>query len=305
MATIRQIEIFLQLAEELHFGKTAALLNISQAALSKEINALEESLSCRLFNRSDKWNIRLTHAGKAYKEHVKKLPEMMALAQEQAIQAFRGESGEIAISVANMVYDYLQLGDVLRGMHARYPHVKIRIRDCQASPHVYEQIKSGEADIGFMAVNNLGNPMSDLICRNLLELPIMFAIPADHVLANKKNLQIGDFKQTSFILPPREQIPWLRTQFDTFFQEQCGTLPLVEQEALGPQATRQLVSAGLGVGLAVKPPTVDERENIVYREVEFPLKRIIVTAWNESNQSRILKNFLKLLNKNVARQTSR
>ena len=126
MATLRQIEIFLQLAEELHFGKTAALLNISQAALSKEINALEESLSCRLFNRSDKWNIRLTHAGKAYKEHICKLPGMMNIAQEQALQAFRGESGEIAISVANMVYDYLQLGDVLRGVAARLRSDKIR-----------------------------------------------------------------------------------------------------------------------------------------------------------------------------------
>ena len=297
MATIRAVEIFLKLAGELHFGKTASLLGITQAALSKEISNLEKSLNCRLFDRSDRWNIRLTAAGKAYYNEIKGLPELMTRADEHARRASRGERGMLAISVANMVYDHLQLGGILQKMHEKYPAVKLLVRDCQNSPQVYSQLLSGEADIGFMAVNSPGNPEQDLQQFRLLELPISFAIPTRHPLAGKESLRITDFKHVNFILPAADHLPWLRRQFEDFFFEHCGTYPIVEQEALGLRATRQLVSAGLGIGLVVKPGTVDERENIVYRETDFQIKRVITAAWDAGNQSRTLKNFLKLLKK--------
>ncbi len=301
MATFREIEIFLKLAEELHFGKTALLLGITQAALSKEIGKLESSLDCRLFDRSDKWNIRLTAAGKAYYDKIKGLPELLRKADEHARRAARGEHGMLTISVANMVYDHLQFGGILQKMHEKYPAVKLLVRDSQNSPQVYGQILSGEVDIGFLAVNNLGNPEQNLQQLKLLELPISFAIPATHPLAQKEDLKITDFKNANFILPSARYVPWLRKQFEDFFFRHCSRLPIVEQEALGLRATRQLVSAGLGIGLVVKPGTVDERENIVYREVDLMIKRIIIAAWDENNQSRTLKNFLKMLKKGTKR----
>ena len=301
MATFREIEIFLKLAEELHFGKTALLLGITQAALSKEIGKLESSLDCRLFDRSDKWNIRLTAAGKAYYDEIKGLPELLRKADEHARRAARGEHGMLTISVANMVYDHLQFGGILQKMHEKYPAVKLLVRDSQNSPQVYGQILSGEADIGFLAVNNLGNPEQNLQQLKLLELPISFAIPATHPLAQKEDLKITDFKNANFILPSARYVPWLRKQFEDFFFQHCSRLPIVEQEALGLRATRQLVSAELGIGLVVKPGTVDERENIVYREVDLMIKRIIIAAWDENNQSRTLKNFLKMLKKGTKR----
>lgn len=300
MTTFREIEIFLQLAQELHFGKTASLMGITQAALSKEISKLEQSLDCRLFDRSDKWNIRLTAAGKAYAEEVKNLPELLARADEHARRAARGERGMLSISVANMVYDYLHLGGILKKMHEKYPAVKLQIHDYQGAPSVYNQVRSGEADIGFLAVNNLvGLEEQNLQHFKLLELPICFAIPAKHPLAYKEDLRVSDFKNSNFILPSANLVPWLRKKFEEIFYKHCGTYPIVEVEALGLRATRQLVSAGLGIGLVIKPAVIDERENIVYRDTDLLIKRIIIAAWDENNQSRTLKNFLKLLKKSV------
>ena len=297
MATIREIEIFLQLADELHFGKTASQLGITQAALSKEISKLECSLGCRLFDRSDKWNIRLTAAGKAYYQAVKELPTQMNNASNAALQAFRGESGTLSIAVANLVYDHLPLGEILRKMHEKYPAVKLLIRDCLGSPHVYSQIANHEADIGFLAVNNLAQHDTIYKHHKMLELPMTFLIPAKHPLANKSDLKIEDFKNANFILPPEKYIPWLRQQFEEFFIEKCGTPPIVEQEALGRNATFQLVSAGVGISIMAKPGSATPYDNIVFREVDFPLSRIIVAAWDENTQSRTLKNFLRLLKK--------
>lgn len=296
MATVRQIEIFLQLAETLHFGKTALLLGITQAALSKEISKLEQSLSCRLFDRSDKWNIALTGAGKIYQQQIRNLPGMLKTAKNLAQQAERGENGNFTVAVANLVYDYFKLETILRAMHEKYPDVRIMVRDCQSSPMVYEQIKSAQADIGFMAISNNGGPGGDLRKIQLVELPLHFAFPSGHPLAKKKNLQIRDMRNCNFILPPLEQAPWMRKYFEQFFFEHCGQFPLVEQEALGLRATRQLVSAGLGIGLTIRPAADDERENIVYRPIPFDFRRLIVAAWDGNLKSRILKNFVKLLN---------
>ena len=296
MATVRQIEIFLQLSETLHFGHAAQQLGITQAALSKEIGKLENSLACRLFDRSDKWNISLTGAGEIYRQQVRELPGKLDLAKNMAQQAARGESGKLTVAVANVIYDYLQLDKYLRAMHEKYPEVKILIRDCQGSPIVCEQIESAQADIGFLAVNNTGGAGENLRKIQLMELPLQFAIPAGHPMAHKKNLQIRDLRNCNFILPPMGQAPWLRKYFEEFFIEQCGNPPQVEQEALGLRATRQLVSAGLGIGLAIRPAADDERENIVYRPIPFSFRRLIVAAWSEkSPPSQILQNFINLL----------
>ena len=77
MITFNQLKNFLSLAEILHFARAAEKLGITQAALSRDIKKLETELSSALFDRSDKWNIKLTAFGKVYYEHLKVLPEML------------------------------------------------------------------------------------------------------------------------------------------------------------------------------------------------------------------------------------
>ncbi|MBE6370109.1 MAG: LysR family transcriptional regulator [Lentisphaerae bacterium] len=295
MATIRQIEIFLQLARTLHFARAAEKLHITQAALSRELLKLEEDLQCRLLDRSDKWNIKLTAAGRTYFEQVCDLPQKLELAGKNAQRAHRGEIGMISIAVASMVYEHLHLEEFFRKMHEKYPDVKLFIRDIQGSPVICEQLLSGEADIGFMAVSNYGTPKLDLCQQQLMELDVSLAIPADHPLAVKKDLELKDLVNCNFIMPPRNRAPWLRGYLEKVFFDKFHTYPRVEQEALGIQATRQLVSAGLGIGLVVKPMANDDPRCVVYRKMPLDFKRIIVAAWDQNNQSQVLKNMLKLL----------
>ena len=95
---------------------------------------------------------------------------------------------------------------------------------------VYEQLKKGKADIGFMAINNSGDPLPDLRKKPLTELPISLVFPAWHPLVRKKDLKIEDLANCNFILPPAEQMPWLRKYIDNFFQEHCGKIPQAEQD---------------------------------------------------------------------------
>ena len=217
------------------------------------------------------------------------------MAGKRARRASRGELGTISIAVANMVYEHLHLGGFFRKMHETYPDVKLFIRDIQGSPIICDQLRSGEMDIGFMAVSSHGVPQLELCMHPLLELDVALAIHRDHPLAAKKVLTMQDLANCNFIMPPRNRTPWLRSYFEKIFLDEFHTLPQVEQEALGIQATRQLVSAGLGIGFVTKPPTADEQGNVVYRKLPADVKRIIVAAWDGNNQSPLLKNMLKLL----------
>ena len=75
MVSVKQIQNFLVLAETLHFAKAAAKLGISQATLSGEIKKLEKNLGINLFDRSDRWEIKLTVAGETYRNYIKNIPD--------------------------------------------------------------------------------------------------------------------------------------------------------------------------------------------------------------------------------------
>jgi len=293
MATIKQIRNFLVLAEELHFARAAETLEISQAALSAEIRKLEQDVGCQLFDRSDRWQIRLTDAGTAYLQHISPLPELLDNAREAARRAVRGETGELSIVVANTVYDSLDAGRIFRRMHEKYPQVKLKIQDRLSSPQTADLVRCGKFDAGLLAYFHQSSSVDGLRYRKIVDTRIAFAFPASHPLATKKHLKIEDLCNCSFIMPPREEAPLLRKSFDDFFMGKCHMIPQIAHEAVGLHAIRQLVRAGLGVSLI----PVDNREKrIVFRpELVSGLQRSIIIAWDGNDHSNALRNFISLV----------
>ena len=105
METIKQVQNFIVLAEELHFARAAHRLGISQAALSNEIKKLELQVGCQLIDRSDRWMIKLTDAGNIYLREIKDIPDAIANAGQLSRKASRGETGTLSIGVAGFIYD--------------------------------------------------------------------------------------------------------------------------------------------------------------------------------------------------------
>ena len=297
MATIKQIRDFLVLSEELHFARSAERLGISQAALSLEIQKLEESVGCTLFDRSDRWRIRLTEAGAAYRDRVRVIPDVMETAQEAARRASRGESGRLSIIVANTVYESVDIGAMLQRMAKCYPDVKIKIMDRLSSPQAADILRSGECDVGICALIHNTSPLDGLRYFSIADADMVLAFPANHPLARKPDLRIEDLRHCGFIFPPREEAPVLRQLFEEYFLLRCHSLPVIEHEAVGFSAIRQLVTAGLGIGLI---PSGRPDRNIVFRELNDRIKRSVVVAWDPDNRSATLCNFLRLFQREDA-----
>ena len=295
MITLKQLTDFAVLAEELHFARAAERLGISQAALSNEIKKLENSVGCQLFDRSDRWMIKLTEAGDIYLRQTKDIPELMETSAQLARKAARGETGTLSIGVAGLIYDFVDIGQLCKNMLQKYPEVKIRIYDTLVSPAAAALLRSGKCDISFFATSNISRSLENLNYKKIVDIQLSFAIPASNPLAHKKNLKIQDLKTSHFILPPPEEAPRLRTHFENFFLKHCKCAPLIVHEAAGSNGSLQLVAAGLGIALIPRMPSKIISKNIVMRRLPMEIDRCTVAAWDESNSSRVLRNFIALL----------
>src|SRR4051812_34628552 len=93
---LRHIKYFLAVAEELHFGKAATRLGISQPPLSQQIIALEQEIGARLFERSNR-RVALTEAGRLFLRDTSDIVAKVGNAAFNAERAHRGQVGEIRV----------------------------------------------------------------------------------------------------------------------------------------------------------------------------------------------------------------
>lgn len=92
---LRHLRYFVAVAEELHFGRAAARLNISQPPLSQQIQALEQQIGARLLARTNR-SVLLTEAGKQFLVDSRQILSMVDDAAARAERLHQGEAGGVA-----------------------------------------------------------------------------------------------------------------------------------------------------------------------------------------------------------------
>lgn len=299
MISIKQIQNFIVLAETLHFAKAATKLNISQATLSTEIKRLEEDLGFNLFDRSNKWEIKMTIAGATYYNCVKNIPTDIQKAQQEALQSARGENGSLTVAISSIAYDYIDIGVICKKMLQNYPNVKLTIIDMPLSTNRFDSLCHGKADISiFTGSNNITMP-DGFTVKSLIALNLALAIPKQNPLANKEKIEIEDLKNVHFVLPPVTEAPNLRKAWDDVFYKHCNTLPIVTQEVVGFRGILQFVSANLGVGFVFMRQKDVDIPDVVFKQLPVTLNRSLLAGFREGTLSPVCQNFLKLLSNNI------
>ena len=123
----RHLRYFVAVAEELHFGRAAARLHLSQPPLSQQIRTLEEELGLKLFTR-DRRRVELTHAGSVFLADAKKILSQMEQASEAARRAERGQIGPLVVACGPLAVQTV-LPLVLKTFRGKYPEVDLRIKE--------------------------------------------------------------------------------------------------------------------------------------------------------------------------------
>lgn len=146
MIELRHLRYFLAVAEELHFGRAAKRVHISQPPLSQQIRQLEEDLGVQLFYRTRR-HVELTEAGRAFAGEVRLIVEQVERATSLAGEANRGKMGRLLVG-CSPVNSYLVVR-ILNAFRTRYPDTRIVVKSL-ITPQQLEALRNNRIDVGFV-----------------------------------------------------------------------------------------------------------------------------------------------------------
>ena len=288
---LRQLRYFIAVAEELHFGKAAHRLHMTQPPVSQAIQALEQQLGVSLFIRSTR-QIALTPAGLALLPEARRLLEQARQLAPIVQRAAAGLSGQLSLAFVSIA-DYSILPPTLREFRRHFPDVRIDLHEATSDVQ-FDALENGDIDAGFLIPPLPARLESVLRYRKLRSEALMLAAP-EHLFPAKSAVHLRDCAGQPLILFPRKIAPALHDTILGLFH-QAGLTPEIGQQAIQMQTIIGLVSAGMGIALVPQSVSNLQRPGVSYHELIAPRASVdIGFAWRSDNPSAVLNSFLQLL----------
>lgn len=287
---LRHLRYFLAVAEEGHFGRAAARLNIVQPALSMQIKALEEELGGALFVRTSR-RVELTDAGVLLQIEARRTLEQAEHTRLTVERALRGETGRVRVGFAGNAIFSGKLTADLRRFHQRYPDAELMIDEVGPQEQV-EAILAGHLDIGYTpAHSNTVGP--DLAVRRIGDWEMLVALPEDHALVAHDCLTIAMLAGQPLVLyeahDVHEHLVMLLTQ-------KLGSRCHIAWRARSTLSTLAIAATGLGLALVPAPLQQVHIPGLVYRplkEADLTANLVLISRAQEASAS--VKAYLELV----------
>jgi DNA-binding transcriptional LysR family regulator len=294
---LRQLRYFATVAEELHFGRAAKRLHMTQPPLSQTIQALEELLGAALFVRSRR-EVSLTPAGQALLPEARRMLEQSQQLPELVLRAAAGEAGRLSLAFVSSA-DYSVLPPFLRAYRAAYPQVQIGLREA-TSDFQLDELLHGRIDAGLLIPPLPERAREELDYLPVLAEPLILAAPAGlEALRASGPVRLAALPALALIIFPRAIAPALHDAIVGVFRA-AGITPEIGQEAIQMQTIVGLVSAGMGIALVPQSVSNLMRPGVEYRPLADPTPLVETgLAWRRDNRSPVLQGFLELLRKNT------
>lgn len=284
---LRKIRYFMAVAQELHFGRAAQALHIAQPALSRQIRALETDLGVQLFVR-DRRRTELTAAGEALRADAAPL---LAGAEALRRRVGRASRGNRSFTVGFM--PGLIVTGTVRALAAAHPELTVDVLRTSFADQA-EVLRDGRVDVSYV---RLPIDQSGLKVQLLFDEPRVAALPADHRLAGKKEMELGDLTGET-LLQPLDAVPEWRVSTGDSAVRNVPT-PLAVEEKLEHVAS--------GHGVVILPRSTAE----FYRRPDVTSVALtdigpsrVALAWDATRRSRLINEFVGLAAAQAAAQST-
>ncbi|WP_324019618.1 LysR family transcriptional regulator [Pantoea sp. JZ29] len=261
---LRHLRYFIAVAEELHFGRAAQRLHISQPPLSQQIMHLEAETGAQLFNRTNR-SVQLTPAGQQFLQDARAILLQVEQATQRAARLHRGEEGELRIGFTSSAAFIGVVSDALYLFRQRWPDVHVQMQEINTRQQL-TPLHEGKLDLGVM--RNTPLP-ADLHHQLLLQEPLCAVVHKAHPLASAGKISLQALTSEPFV----------------FFDPQVGTalyseiLDLLQRYQIKPYITQEvgeamtilgLVATGLGVSILPASFSHARLTNVVWLPLEEP-----------------------------------
>lgn len=272
---IRQLWMFLAVAEEQHFGRAAQRLNMSQPPLTEQIKVLEQSLKMQLFERSRR-GTQLSAAGAALLPAVRQFAGQVEQLERVVREVAAGQSGVLHVgAITSAMLDAVP--PLLDHMRQAHPNVTVFVREID-SVDAIPGLESGELDLAFARID--GEPGNGISAIPMTEDRLAVALPKDHALAGQSRVRLKSLSAEQLVMSSRQVSP---VYFDmlTGVCRAHGFAPRVLHEVRSIASQIAYVSCGQGVALVPASMRKLAPENVVLRPLHE--KIMVVTAaaaWN-------------------------
>lgn len=257
---LRHLRYFRQVVDELHFGRAAARLAVTQPTLSVQIRQLEQTVGARLFDRHTR-QVTLTDAGRVLDEAARRILREVDAAVESTRQAHTGHVGLLRVGFGPTLM-LSTLAHVVRTFRQRHPGVRVDLRELPTGEQMAALVR-GDLDVGFVRG---AEGDARLHMEPFAREPLVIALPRDHRLAGAARVPLSALADDPWVLFPRTVAPLLHERVMSLC-ERAGFRPDVVQDSREVYTTVGLV--GAGVGVTVVPDTVRRMSwnGVVYKAI--------------------------------------
>ncbi|WP_448653290.1 LysR substrate-binding domain-containing protein [Pseudomonas fluorescens] len=289
---LRHLRYFIAVAEELHFGRAAQVLGISQPPLSQQIQALEHEVGARLFERTNR-RVELSEAGRLFLHEARLVLAQVDKASDVARRAQLGELGELKIGFTSSAPFNSSIPQAIFAFRQAFPAVHLNLQE-MSSTEVAESLVDESIQVGLMRPLPLPDSLSVI---ELMREPLVAVLNAGHPLVDgsERGLHLAQLAQEPFVFFPRTYGSGLYAQLLNLARD-AGFSPHFAQEAGEAMTIIGLVAAGLGVSVLPASYQRIRIDGVVYRTL---LDQEAVTAvWlvqRKGAQTPMAKAFVELL----------
>jgi DNA-binding transcriptional LysR family regulator len=194
---LRHLFYFVAVAEELHFGRAAQRLHVSQPPLSQQIRKLEQMLGHPLLTRTSR-SVNLTAAGEAFLQSARRTLRNVQRDIDETQRIARGEVGSLHIGFVGSGM-LTGLPAIFRAYHQAYPRVHLHLHESFTS-RVMEGLGDGSLDAGILRD---GYPADGLNVTPIFSEPFVAVLPANHPRAKQKSISPAALRDEPFVYFPR------------------------------------------------------------------------------------------------------
>ncbi|MNG72584.1 HTH-type transcriptional regulator GltC [compost metagenome] len=283
---LQQIKYFLAVARELHFWNAAATMNITQSALSRQIQSLETLLGIQLFERT-KRNVKLTPAGKFLKDKWEVELNRLEFLHQHALQIQLGETGTIVIAHPDSISASI-MPEILSKIILSFPLLKVELVQVRYEDQ-QNLLKNYKVDLLITRdINKIDNIQSKQIYTDHLAI----VVPEDHPYRNLKDLTKESLESQKFILPIKDE----GSSYSDTVQQLFRSFDAVPNTHVYSEFGSAIIAlVRKGIGISVLPDSYIHHSIPGIRFIETKVETNLYLNWRFDDQNPILFNVLGLL----------